>query len=75
MERARRKNLHIANPVASRMPRGLIRVPTQASAVTGRLRHDRATVVKLCDMGNRQCLHLSSSFYKDNRKLRSNPTF
>ena len=46
--------------VASRMPKGMIRPRSQASAATDRLRYDRATVVRLCDMGNRQCFHLSS---------------
>ena len=47
-------------PLASRMPNGMIRARTRASAVTDRLRHDRATVVVLCDIGKRQCLHLGS---------------
>ena len=46
--------------VASQMPIGKIRGLTQASVVTDCMRHRKATVVKLCDMGNRQCLHLSS---------------
>ena len=29
---------------------------TRAVAMSDRLRHDPATVVKLCDKGNRQCL-------------------
>jgi len=46
--------------VASGMPNGRIRASIRASVVTDWLRHGRATVVKLCDMDNRQCLHLSS---------------
>ena len=36
----------------------MIRARTRVSSLTDRLRHGRATVVKLCYMGNRQCLHL-----------------
>jgi len=42
------------------MPNLRIRVPRRDSDLTDRLTHDRATVVKLCDMDNRQCLHFSS---------------
>jgi len=38
----------------------MIRARTQAPALHDRLRYGRATVVKLCDVGNKQCLHLSS---------------
>ena len=51
--------MQCANYLASRLPNGMIRARTQVSALNDRLRHDRPTVVKLCDMGNRQCLHLS----------------
>jgi len=34
------------------MSNGMIRAPTPASTVTDRLRHGRATVVKLCNMNN-----------------------
>ena len=42
--------MQCANYLASRMASGLIRARTQASVLTDRLRHGRATVVKLCDM-------------------------
>ena len=52
--------MQIVNYLASRLPSGMIRARTRASALADRLRHGRATVVKLCLMGNRQCLHFSS---------------
>ena len=55
------KTLPSAHFLASRVSDGMIRVRTRASFVTDRLRHGKATVVKLCDMGNRQCLHLSGA--------------
>ena len=45
--------------LASQMPNGKIRARTRASAVTDGLRHGRAAVVKLCDMG-KTVIHLSS---------------
>ena len=48
--------------LASRMANGMKHARTRTSALADRLRHGRANVVKLCDMGNRQCLHLSSLF-------------
>ena len=45
---------------ATPMPNEMFRARTRACAATDRLRHGRATVVKLCDMGNSQCLHLNS---------------
>jgi hypothetical protein len=44
--------MHIAKILASRIPNEMIRARTRASDVTDRLRHGRATVDKLCDMGN-----------------------
>jgi len=42
---------------------GMIRNRTWAYGITDRLRHgSRATVVKLWDMGNRQCLHFRRLF-------------
>jgi len=41
------------------MPNGMIRVRTRVSDLTEGLRHCRATVVKLLDTGDRQCLKLS----------------
>jgi len=41
------------------MPNGMIRVRTRVSVLTDGLRHCRATVVKLRDIGYRQCLKLS----------------
>ena len=52
--------MQIVSFVASRMPNGRIRALRRASVVTDCLRHCKATVVKLCDMANRQCLHLSN---------------
>jgi len=51
--------MHIANFKESRMPNGMIRVRTRVSVLTEGLRHGGATVVKLRDMGDRQCLKLS----------------
>jgi hypothetical protein len=52
--------------VASHMPNGRIRARARTCAVNDHLRHGRATVVKLCDMNNRHCLHLSSSLQQYN---------
>jgi len=49
-----------ANYLALRLPNGMIRARTRNSVLSDSLRHDRPTVVKLYDMGNRQCVHLSS---------------
>ena len=46
--------------LASRLPSGMIRARTRDSVLTDRLRHDRPTVVTLCDVGNGPCLHFSS---------------
>jgi len=46
--------------LVSRMARGMNRARTRDSALTDRLRHDRATVVKMFGMDNWKCLHLSS---------------
>jgi hypothetical protein len=56
----REKILHIAKFKHSQMPNGMKRAGMRASHVTDRLRHGRTTVVKLCDMGNRQSPQLSS---------------
>jgi hypothetical protein len=53
-EEWKEKTVQSVRFVASRTPNGRIHARTRASAVTDRLRHGRATVVKLCDMGNRQ---------------------
>jgi hypothetical protein len=67
--------MHIANILASRMKNGMIRAKPRACDVTDRLRHDRATVVKLCDMSNRQRLHLSSLLYPYNEIISRNCIF
>jgi len=67
--------MQIANYVASRMPNGMVRSRTPASALTDCLIHGRATVVKLCDMGNRQCLHLSILILQYNGLVWRNCTF
>jgi len=56
----REKILHIAKFEPSRMPNEMKLAGIRVSDVTDHLRHGRATVAKLCDMGNKQCLHLSS---------------
>ena len=55
----REKTMHIANFKGSRMPNGMIRVRTRVSVLTEGWRHGRGTVMKLRDMGDRQCLKLS----------------
>jgi hypothetical protein len=52
--------VQIASCVESQMSNGMIHGRTRAFAVTDRLRHGGAPVVKLCCGGNRQCFHLSS---------------
>ena len=47
--------------LGSRMPNGIIRVRTRTSVVSDGLRRERARVVNLCDMCNRQSLRLTSS--------------
>ena len=47
--------------LSSRMPNRMIRVRTRTSVVTDGLRRERARVVKLCDVSNRQSIRLRSS--------------
>ena len=53
------KTMHIAKFKRQKVPNGMIRVRTCVSVLTNGLRYYRATVVKLRDMGDRQCLKLS----------------
>jgi hypothetical protein len=46
--------------LASPNPNSMTRARTHVSALTDRLKYGRANVVKLCDMGKKQCRHLSS---------------
>jgi hypothetical protein len=45
--------MHVAKFIVSRMLDVMIRARKRAFVVTDRLRHGRATVVKLGDVGNR----------------------
>ena len=51
--------MHITKFLSSRMPKD-DPCSNTSFAVTDHLRYGRVTVVKLCDIGNRQCLHLNS---------------
>jgi adenine/guanine phosphoribosyltransferase-like PRPP-binding protein len=42
--------MHIANILASRMQTGMILARKQDSVLTEHMRHDKVTVVKLCDI-------------------------
>ena len=55
-EKTMKSNIYLV----SRMASGINRARTQASAMTDRLRHDRATVVGMCGMDNWQGFHLGS---------------
>jgi hypothetical protein len=60
MENTKRKPYKVSKFRVTKMPNGIIRAGTGASVATDRLRHGWSTLIKLCDMGNRQRLQLSS---------------
>jgi hypothetical protein len=54
------KNLLSDNLLASSMQNGMISPRTRTSVETDRLRYSMATALKLCVVGNRQCLYFRS---------------
>ena len=59
MKCTRRKPCILQTFKRQKVPNGMIRVRTGVAVLTEGLRYYRSTVVKLRDMGDRQCLKLS----------------